>query len=58
VAICTLKFGGKKHLWVDLKINSGNCESALKVGVDTLFYLQCEQKIASKKENIILFGQF
>jgi len=41
VAICTLKFGGKKHPWVDLKIKGENCKSPLKVGVDTLFYLQC-----------------
>jgi len=40
VAICTLKFGGKKHPWVDLKIKGENCEPRLKVGVDTLFYLQ------------------
>jgi len=41
VAICTLKFGGKKHPWVDLKIKGGNREPPLKVGVDTFFYLQC-----------------
>jgi len=41
MAICTLKFGDKKHPWVDLKIKVENCEPPLKVGVDTLFYLQC-----------------
>jgi len=41
VAICTLKFGGKKNPWVDLKIKGGNCELPLKVDVDILFYLQC-----------------
>jgi len=42
VAICTLKCGGKKHPWVDLKIEGGNCELPLQVGIDTLFYLQCK----------------
>jgi len=41
VAICTLNFGGNKHPWVDLKIKGGNREPPLKVGRDTLFYLQC-----------------
>jgi len=41
VAICTLKFGGKKHPWVDLKIKGGNHEPPLKVGINKLFYLQC-----------------
>jgi len=38
VDICTLKFGGKKHPWVDLKIKDGNREPPLKVVVDTLFF--------------------
>jgi len=29
VDICTLKFGGKKHPWVDLKIKGGNREPPL-----------------------------
>jgi len=40
VDICTLKFGGKKHPWVDSKIKGDNCEPPLKVVVDILF-LQC-----------------
>jgi len=40
VAICTLKFGGNKHPWVEFKTKGGNCEAPLKVGVDTLLYLQ------------------
>jgi len=38
VDICTLKFGGKKHPWVDLKIKGGNCVPPLKVVVDSLFF--------------------
>jgi len=38
VDICTLKFGGKKRPWVDLKIKGGNREPPIKVVVDTLFY--------------------
>jgi len=37
VAIYTLKCGGNKHPWVDLKINGGNRKPPLKVGVDTFF---------------------
>jgi len=32
VAICTLNFGGIKHLWVDLKIKGRNRELPLKGG--------------------------
>jgi len=46
VAICILKFGGKKYPWVDLKIKDGNCEPPLKVCVDTLIYLQCTCSLA------------
>jgi len=41
VDISTLMFGGKKHPWVDLKINGGNCEPPLKVVVNTVFFTVC-----------------
>jgi len=46
VAICTPKFGGKKHTWVDLKLKGENREPFLKVDVGTLFYLQCRTPAA------------
>jgi len=45
VDICTLKLGGKKHPWVDLKIHGGNREPPLNVVVDTLFFTVCDREM-------------